>query len=121
MDIKPGDLFWISPNEMNGITSDHTHPHVVIHVNAQDAVVVCALTSNLKRAKEPGNVLLDEGDANLQKQSVVVASKVSKVDKKQLGAHIGTLNEHTMSQVLAGIRFLQVMARHHEIRNYEVL
>jgi mRNA interferase MazF len=121
MDIKPGDLFWVSPNETNGILSDHTHPHVVVHVNAQDTVIVCALTSNLKRAKEPGNVLLDECEATLPKQSVVVVSQVFPMDKKQLGEHIGTLNEHRMSQVLAGIRFLQVMTRHHETRNHEVL
>ena len=76
MDIRPGDLFWISPNETNGIASNHIHPHVVVEVNAQSTVMVCALTSNLKRAKEPGNVLLDEGEANLPKRSVVVASQV---------------------------------------------
>ena len=91
METRPGDIFWISPNKSNGIASDHTHPHVVIHDDALSVVVVCALTSNLKRAKEPGNVLLDEGEANLPKQSVVVVSQVSTVDKTQLGEHIGTL------------------------------
>jgi mRNA interferase MazF len=114
MDIKPGDLFWISPNETNGIASDHTHPHVVVHVNAQDTVVVCALTSNLKRAKEPGNVLLDEGEANLPKQSVVVASQISTVDTTQVGEYIGTLTKQRLHQVLAGMRFLETMTRHYE-------
>jgi mRNA interferase MazF len=121
MKVRQGDVFWISPDESNRIASDHTHPYVVVQVNAQDTVVVCALTSNLKRAKEPGNVLLDEGEANLLKQSVVVASQVSTVDKKQLGEHIGTLSKQKMSQVLAGIRFLQIMTQHHEIENHEVL
>jgi mRNA interferase MazF len=114
MDIKPGDLFWISPNDTNEIASDHTHPHVVVHVNAQDTVVVCALTSNLKRAKEPGNVLLDESEANLPKQSVVVTSQISTVDLSQVGEYIGTLTEQRMHQVLAGMRFLDVMTQHHE-------
>ncbi len=113
MDIKPGDLFWISPNETNGIPSDHIHPHVVVHVNAQNTVVVCALTSNLKRAKEPGNVLLDEGESNLTKQSVVVVSQMCTVDKTQLGEYIGTLGEHRTHQVLAGMQFLQAMIQHH--------
>jgi mRNA interferase MazF len=113
MDIRPGNIYWISPNEMNRIASDYTHPHVVIQDSASN-VVVCALTSNLKRAKEPGNVLLDEGEANLPRQSVVVVSQVSTVDKMQLGEHIGTLAEQRIDQILAGIRFLQSMTQHYD-------
>lgn len=114
MEARQGDVFWIAPNEMNGLASDHTHPHVVIHDESPGMVVVCALTSNLKRAKEPGNVLLEEGEANLPRQSVVVISQVSEVDKTQLGAYIGTLTQPRIDQVLAGMRFLQYMIQHHE-------
>lgn len=114
MDIWPGDIFWISPNESDGISSDHTHPYVVIQNDSLNNVVVCGLTSNLKRAKEPGNVLLDAVEANLPKQSVVVVSQVSVLDKSQLGEHIGTLSEQRLKQVLAGMRFLEAMTQHHE-------
>ena len=114
MDIRQGDVFWVSPNETNGVESDHPHPHVVIQANAQNKVTVCALTTNLKRAKDPGNVLLDEGEAGLPKQSVIVASQVSVVDETQLGEFIGTLTEQRIEQILAGIRFLQTMTQHHE-------
>ena len=114
MDVRQGDVFWISPNETNGVESDHPHPHVVVQVNAQNKVTVCALTTNLKRAKDPGNVLLDESEAGLPKQSVIVASQVSIVDATQLGEFIGTLTEQRIQQVLAGIRFLQAMTQHHE-------
>ena len=114
MGVKQGDVFWITPNEVNGIESDHTHPHVVVEVIAQNKVTVCAMTTNLKRAKDPGNVLLDESEAGLQKQSVIVASQVSIVDITQLGEFIGTLNEQRIQQVLAGMRFLQTMTHHHE-------
>ena len=114
MDIRQGDVFWIIPNETNGVESDHPHPHVVIQVNAQNKVTVCALTTNLKRAKDPGNVLLDENEAGLPKQSVIVASQVATVDATQLGEFIGTLTEQRIEQILAGIRFLQIMTQHHE-------
>ena len=114
MNVRQGDVFWIPPNKSNGIASDHTHPHVVIHHDHSDTVVVCALTSNLKRAKEPGNVLLEEGEANLLKQSVVMVSRVSTVDRTQLGEHIGSLAEQRIKQVMAGIGFLQAMTQHHE-------
>ena len=72
------------------------------------AVVVCALTSNLKQANEPGNILLEAGEASLPKQSVVVVSKISAINKSQLGEYIGSLNEQRISQILAGLRFLQL-------------
>ena len=119
MNVRQGDLFWISPNESNGIPSDHTHPYVVIHEDSVNIVVVCALTSNLKRAKELGNVLLDEGEGNLPRQSAVVVSQVSEVDKLQLGEYIGRLTEQRVSQVLAGIHFLQSITQHHEHGNLD--
>jgi mRNA interferase MazF len=68
----------------------------------------------LKRAKEPGNVLLEAGEAGLPRQSVVVVSQVSTVDTTQLGEYIGTLTEPRMDQVLAGLQFLQEMTRRSE-------
>ena len=72
-----------------------------------NTVIVCALTSNLQRANEPGNVLLDLGEGNLPKQSVVIVSQISSVDKGQLGRRIGSLSERRVEQILAGLRFQQ--------------
>jgi mRNA interferase MazF len=66
------------------------------------------LTSNLHRANEPGNVLLDEGEGNLPAQSVVVVSQIASVDKVRLGERIGSLSEERVGQILAGLRFQQV-------------
>ena len=70
--------------------------------------VVCATTSNLHRAKEPGNVLLDASEGNLPKQSVVVVSQVASVEKARLGERIGSLSHARVEQILAGLRFQQV-------------
>jgi mRNA interferase MazF len=68
---------------------------------------VCALTSNLHRAKEIGNVLLELGEGGLPKQSVIVVSQVSSIEKTRLGESIGALSDARVEQVLAGLRFLQ--------------
>ena len=70
-------------------------------------VVVCALTSNLHRANEPGNVLLEVGEGNLPRQSVVVVSQISSIDKACLGERIGSLSDARVEQILAGLRFQQ--------------
>ncbi|MCP3140352.1 type II toxin-antitoxin system PemK/MazF family toxin [Pyxidicoccus xibeiensis] len=112
-DIHQGDIYWIAPDEARGSVPAIAHPHVVVQEDVFNrsrihSVVVCALTSNLKRANEPGNVLLDEGEGNLSRRSVVVVSQVSAVDKTQLGAYIGALSEQRVQQILAGMRFQQV-------------
>jgi mRNA interferase MazF len=68
---------------------------------------VCALTSNLKRATEPGNVLLDHGEGGLEKQSVVVVSQLSSVQKTLLCKRIGALSQARVEQALDGLRFQQ--------------
>jgi mRNA interferase MazF len=117
MVVNQGDIYWIPLEEPSGLELGYTHPHVVIQDNIFNhsrinTVVVCALTTNLKRAKAPGNVLLEAGEANLPKQSVVVVSQVSTVDKTQLGEYIGSLNEQRINQILAGMQFLQLMTEH---------
>lgn len=113
MPINRGDIYWIRPKDIDESELGHySHPYViiqddVINHSRVNTVVVCALTSNLKRANEPGNVLLNTGEANLSKQSVVEVSKVSAVDKAQLGEYIGALSEERVGQILAGMRFLQ--------------
>src|SRR5688572_25574956 len=77
MEVRQGDVVWVSPDRSNGMASDHMHPYVVISDGSLETVVLCGLTSNLKRAKEPGHVLLEEGEANLPRQSVVVVSRMS--------------------------------------------
>ncbi len=110
MTVNQGDIHWVAADS----GSDIVHPYVVIQDDVLNrsripTVVVCALTSNLQRAKAPGNVLLEAGEANLAKQSVVVVSKVSTVDKSQLGEYIGSLSEQRIRQILAGMQFLQSM------------
>lgn len=120
MVVNQGDIYWVPLEEPSGSEPGYTHPHVVIQDNVINrsrinTVVVCALTTNLKRANAPGNVLLEAGEANLPKQSIVVVSQVSTVDKAQLGEYIGSLTKQRINQILSGMRFLQLMTEHREI------
>jgi mRNA interferase MazF len=68
-----------------------------------DSVIVCALTTNLKHARLPWNVLLKKGEANLPKQSVVDVSQLFTVDKRDLEEKIGTLTRQRIRQIFHGI------------------
>jgi mRNA interferase MazF len=116
MPVNQGDVYWVTLPEAAGESEPgYAHPHVVIqedvinHSRVQ-TVVVCAITTNARRANAPGNVILEAGEANLPKPSIVVVSRVSTVDKARLGAYIGSLTPQRVHQILAGMRFLQAMS-----------
>ena len=109
--INQGDIFWVDLKEPSGSEPGYRHPHVVIQNNLFNrsrinTVVVCALTSNLKRAKAPGNVLLNKGETNLPKKSTVNISQIFTVNKSDLSEKIGTLTRERFNQVLEGIKLL---------------
>jgi mRNA interferase MazF len=109
--IRQGDIYWIDLDEPGGSEPGYRHPHVVVQNNLFNhsrinTVLVCPLTSNLKRADSPGNVLLSKREANLPKPSVVNVSQIFTVDKSQLGDYIGILTSERLRQVLDGIKLL---------------
>jgi mRNA interferase MazF len=69
-------------------------------------VVVCELTSILRRANAPGNVLLAPGEGNLPEQSVVNVSRIVTLDKSILGNRIGVLTSDRMREVMDGVRLV---------------
>lgn len=111
MVISQGDVFWIGLGVPSGSAPGYRHPHVVVqnslfNRSRINTVIVCALTSNLKSADAPGNVLLSPGEANLPKQSVVNVSQIFTVDKSDLVEKIGTLSPQRFSEILDGIYLL---------------
>jgi len=111
MVINQGDIYWIDLEEPSGSEPGYSHPHAVIQNNVFNqsrihTVIVCALSSNLRRADVPGNVLLEPGEGGLSKQSVVLVSQLFSVDKIQLGEYIGTLSNRRVRQILEGIRLI---------------
>ena len=110
--INQGDIYWVQLDDPSGSEAGIPHPHIIIQDDVLNhsriyTVVVCALTSNIKRANLPGSVLLEAGEGNLPRQSVVEVSKVSTVDKSQLDEYIGSLSEQRVKQILEGLRFLE--------------
>jgi mRNA interferase MazF len=111
MEINQGDIFWFDAGEPRGSSPAYSRPVVVVQNNVFNrsslgTVLACALTTNLRRAKAPGNVLLSENEAELPKQSVIVISQVLTVDKSELTDKIGTLSKERINQILEGINLI---------------
>ena len=111
MNIRQGDIFWVDLGEPGGSEPGFRHPYVVIQNNVFNAsrlntVVLCALTSNVERAKAPGNVLLRKGEGDLPKDSVVNITQIITVDKSDLVEKIGALPPARINQIVEGVELL---------------
>lgn len=106
--VDQGDVYWIDIGEPRGSEPGYRRPYVVIQNNtynhgAINTVIVCALTSNVRRSRIPGNVLLNAGEAGLPKASVVVVTQLYTVDKRALIEKIGVVSASRVRQILQGL------------------
>lgn len=105
MVIRQGDVYWLVLDPTNTSTR---RPYVVIQNDAVNrsriaTVLLCGLTSQLRLAGVAGNVLLDPGEGNIPKQSVVNVSQVFTVPKVDLDDYIGSLSPQRVQQILDGL------------------
>ncbi len=111
MVIRQGDIYWIELEVPSGSEPSYRHPHVVVQNDLLNqsrirTVVVCQLTSNLKRAELPGNILLSKKDTYLSKDSVANVTRILSVDKTRLEDYVGTLSRRRVREILDGIRLV---------------
>ena len=104
-------MFWAGVVEPLGSEPGYDRPYVIVQNNAFNdsrinTVVVCGLTSNLRRRGDPGNVLLFPGEADLPEQSVVNVSQIVTLDKSQLRTRIGALSPERIREVLRGVNLV---------------
>jgi len=117
MEIVQGDVYWVDLGVPRGSEPGFRNPYVVIQNDAVNVsrirtVIVCLITSNLQRAKAPGNVLVEKGEANLSVPGVINVSQIYTIDKDMLGEKIGTLEKGRVRQILSGV-FLMLEPRYY--------
>lgn len=111
MVIRQGDVYWVDLGEPVGSEPGLRQPHVVVQNDLFNStrthtVVVCVITSNLKWAEAPGNVLLLAGEAHLPKRSVVNVSQLYTIDKSLLQERLGTLSPERVRQIVDGLKLV---------------
>ena len=111
MVIEQGEIYWVDLGEPGGSAPGYRHPYIVIQNNLFNSsnintVVMCALTSNLKRGLSPGNAVLKKGEANLPKKSVINITQIYTVDKSDLFEKIGKVTNERLKEILLGIQLL---------------
>ena len=108
MVVSQGDVCWADLPAPTGSGPGFRRPVVVIQGDplnrSQVATAVCVpLTSNLRWADAPGNVLLSARMTRLPKDSVANVSQIVTVDRSLLEECVSRLSRAKVDLLLAGL------------------
>lgn len=108
MVISQGDVCWAALDAPIGSGPGSRRPVTVVQGDSFNAsristTVVVPLTSNLRLAAAPGNVLLGAGRTGLPKDAVANVSQLLSIDRGLLTDRVGHLTAGDIQLLLAGI------------------
>lgn len=108
MVVCQGDVWWADLGEPTGSAPGFKRPVVVVQCDAINrsriGTVVCVpLTSNIRWADAPGNILLKGSVTGLPRDSVANVSLIVALDRDQLTERVGKLPPRHVTAVINGI------------------
>lgn len=106
-----GEIWWANLPEPRGSEPGDRRPVLVLQSNSFNrsgiqTVVSIVLTSNLRLADAPGNVLLPARESGLPKDSVANVSQIVTIDKSFFTDCVGVLPDHLFRRIEAGVRLV---------------
>ena len=111
MVIERGEIWWAELQEPAGSGPGYRRPLLIVQSNDFNksrisTIVALALTSNLKLADAPGNVMLPKNMTGLPKDSVANVSQIITIDKHFLSDRLKRLPAIVMRRIDAGMRLV---------------
>ena len=111
MEIERGEIWWADLPEPKGSMPGFRHPILIIQSNKFNrsdlgTVIGVIITTNLRLAKMPGNILLLPRQSGLSQDSIISITQIVSANKADLLEFVGTLSERKMEQVDEGLRFV---------------
>lgn len=109
--MKRGEIWWADLPDPVASEPGYRRPLAIIQADdfnrsLINTVMVVVLTTNLRLADAPGNVLLPSKLSGLTKDSVVNVSQVLTIDKSFLTEKVGKLRKMELQKIEAGLRLV---------------
>lgn len=104
-----GEVWWAELPDLIAPEPGYRRPVLIVQSDEFNrsriqTVIAAVLTTNLRLAAAPGNVLVAAGDTGLRRDSVVNVSQVITVDKTFLTERVSRVGDRTMLAVEDGLR-----------------
>jgi mRNA interferase MazF len=109
--MERGEIWWAELPDPTASESGFRRPVVIVQSGAFNrsrirTIIAIVLTSNLRLAEAPGNVLIVASDSGLPKDSVANVSQVITVDRTFLTERCGRLPGHLIRSIDDGLRLV---------------
>ena len=109
--MQRGELWWAALPAPTGSGPGYRRPVLIVQSNDFNrsriqTVLAVIITSNLRLAKAPGNVLIRASRSGLPKDSVANVSQLITVDKQLLRRRVKKLSDEILQQVDDGLRLV---------------
>lgn len=109
--VKRGEVWWADLGEPRGSAPAMRRPVVVVqddllNASALRSVMVVPLTSNLKRARAVGNLLLRAEETGLDRESVALVCQVMTLDEDFFDELVGSLSSRIRARLDRGLRIV---------------
>lgn len=104
-----GEIWWANLPDPVGSEPGYRRPVLVIQDDTFNqskigTVIVVIITSNIRLAEAPGNVLLSREVSGLTRDSVSNISQIFTIDKTFLAERIGSLPDYVQEEIDEGLR-----------------
>lgn len=109
--MRRGEVWWASLGKPKGSAPGYRRPVLIVQSDdfnetAIRTVTVISMTSSMRLAASPGNVLCRRRDTGLPRDSVANVSQIAAVGKSILTVRAGVVPHHILDQVADGLRLL---------------
>ena len=104
-----GEIWWANLPNPSGSEPGYRRPVIIVQDDTFtqsriSTIIVVVITSNIRLAEAPGNVLLPSKVTGLTKDSVANVSQILTVDKTFLAERVGSLPDYLQDEVDEGLR-----------------
>ena len=100
MEVDIGNIYYVKTSEDE---DEIIHPYVVYDKISEEKYVICMISTNMKKAYWPGNIIIEKEESGLPKRSIVVVSKTRIIKKNKLNNAIGRLGKERLQEVIKEI------------------
>lgn len=109
--MNRGEIWWSNLPDPQGSEPGYRRPVIIISSDAFNrsrirTILAVVISSNLRLAKAPGNVMLPAEETGLLKNSVANVSQVITIDKSFLSECAGIVPAKLLKRIEAGLRLV---------------
>ncbi len=106
-----GEIWWADFGIPFGSETGFRRPVLIIQDDSFNrskinTVIVIPLTTNLALENAPGNVMIEKEQSGLSKDSILVVSQLSAIDKSRMIERVGRIESNILREVEYGITMI---------------